>query len=1666
MSQQEPAGNLPLRSHEDSLAAILACLPRGAGGERRKLLEEFVGLWLNHAPSEVAAGQADDDTAGAALAHWDLADGPATADGPRYRIINPVYERDGWQSSHTILQLNGRDRPWLLSSLSSALERDGHGIHVVVHPVVAVTRSADGRIAALGESVSTAGEMQMESLIHLEMDCIPTSGHPAIEALVAQVFATLDVINRDREALREQLDGMAESVRDVEQAEFVRWLDERQFLCIGAGRIIPNSNPPGGTSIDDQALQPRIESALGILAADAGMAAWTIEDLLSKDLASMFIDDHDEVVICKASRSSPVVRDEPADLILVPERDAAGKLVSINAIVGLFVTGLQNEAVNNIPWLRGRIERVVDAAGMAADSHDGKALVATLRSLPREMLLQTGSARLLEMTRGIIALTERRQVRLFSSTDSVGRYCNCLVFIPREAYSRDLRLDIERILANHIDGTSTGFDIRFASTSALARLHFVIRKHPPLARDIHWADIEKRVRQAAVTWGDKLDQALRTQHDESAAIELATRYASAFPPGYREDYSARAAAADIAFIENHVTSDAPVMSFFRHIIADAETINFKLFVRHVPAALSDVIPVIENMGLRVVAEHPFEIRRRDADVVWIHEFTVEQTHAAELTAAELAPTAATASDHPAGTAVSATTAATADVTPLARDPAIAEATGGAGRTTESAPRISEAFGRIWSGEVENDGFNRLILAANLEWRQVVLIRALCKYLLQTRVPFSQAYMIDSIVGNAGVARMIVELFEQRFDPSKSSHDTTAIEQRIDVALDQVASLDEDRILRAFRSLVLATIRTNAYRRNANDEPLDRLSLKIDSARVPDLPLPRPMFEIFVYSSAVEGIHLRGGPVARGGLRWSDRREDFRTEVLGLMKAQMVKNAVIVPVGSKGGFYVKKHLPEDREASQAIVIECYKTFLRGLLDITDNFVDGAVAPPQDVVRHDSDDPYLVVAADKGTATFSDHANAVAIDYGFWLGDAFASGGSVGYDHKKMGITARGAWESVKRHFRGLGIDTQNEPFDVVGIGDMGGDVFGNGMLLSRKIRLVAAFNHLHIFIDPDPDPEASFEERARLFALPRSSWSDYDASLISAGGGIFARTDKQIRLSAEAREALGIEDESMTPNALISAILKAPVDLLWNGGIGTYVKSANESHADAADRANDGLRIDGRELRCRVVGEGGNLGFTQQGRIEFAAGRGLIYTDAIDNSAGVDCSDHEVNIKILVNALVAADEMTMSGRDRLLESMTDEVGKLVLQDNYLQTQCIDIVHVDGPAALNEHARFMQFLEANARLDREIEYLPNAENIAERLADERGLTRPEIAVLVSYSKMTMYADLLTTSVPDDDALESTVSGYFPQALQDDFAANIKEHRLRREIIATLLTNEFVNRLGPTFAFRMQQELNVDVANVTSAFSVVREAFRMPELWSAIEALDNKVAADVQYRMHVLVRGLVERTTHWLLRSRRSAETIESLITRFQPGLDELVNAMPDCLGDNERETLDQRQRFFTDAGVPPHTALAVSRVVPMSSSLDIVEIATSLSRPVDTTAGVYFELGHRLELSWLRERIGELRASSHWHALATSELRSDLHYQQRHLTAEAAGATDDAHPAAKRIASWEASRESSIAKYRALIAEMKASSDVDFAMLSLAVNEVHKLLGADRPLAAVS
>lgn len=1593
MTDPKDVGSTEGLLRQELVAAIIAALPRSLTEEQHLQISAFIPAYLSTIPSTETVTLSADDLAGIIISHWQLCR-LALTESHRFKLYSPGADINGWHCVHTVIQLVAKDQPWLVSSLQASLDRAGHVIHRLMHPIISTARADSGDLLGID-----SGD-QKESLIHIEIDAIASEKHDAISEIIKNLFATLEMVHQQSDVLRARLDEIANSIHNEELAAFLRWLDEEHFACLGAARL----------KVDDGF--SKLHDCAGILGKDSKSS------LLPSGLDPNQLATHlgnEPLVVSKASQRSPIIRNELADLVVHVIRDSNGIVKQLDCVLGVFITGLQNEAVSNIPWMRERVERVICNSGASAESHDGKSIASTLRGLPRAMLVQTHSKDLLDMATGIVALQERQQVRLFNSNDALGRFCNCLVYIPRDAYSRDLRLLIEQILVTHTNGMSASFDTRFSSESALARLHFVIEKNPPYDRVIDWQAIELRIRQAAVTWNDKLEQSLRDGFDEITALQWHQRYTSSFPSAYKDDYSARAATADINFIEKSLPDSAPVMSFYRHIVADSGIINFKLFAQNHPVSLSDVIPIIENMGLRVESEQPFEIKRQDASIVWIHEFTVQQT----------------------GTVSSS-------------------------HEDDTATRIQTAFDHIWQGNVENDGFNRLMLAASLDWRQVVIIRALCKYLLQINVPFSQEYMINSLVANADITKLLVRLFEHRFMPTSAGEQTPLLHE-IDQTLDQVASLDEDRILRAYRNLILATLRTNAYRTNDDGRKREFLSFKFDCDAVPELPLPKPKFEIFVYSSKVEGIHLRGGSVARGGLRWSDRREDYRTEVLGLMKAQMVKNAVIVPVGSKGGFYVKAELPAERDAMMQVVISCYRTFLSGLLDITDNLNAQEIVPPADVMRYDKDDPYLVVAADKGTATFSDYANDVAIKYGFWLGDAFASGGSVGYDHKKMGITAKGAWESVKRHFRNLGIDTQTQEFTAVGIGDMAGDVFGNGMLLSSKLKLLAAFNHQHIFVDPSPDVEKSFAERKRMFNLPRSSWEDYDSSIISAGGGVFSRSAKQIELSEQARQALGTELHTLTPTELITVILKAPVDLLWNGGIGTYVKGQVETQADAADRANDNLRVNGDQLRARVVGEGGNLGFTQLGRVDFARKGGLIYTDAIDNSAGVDCSDHEVNIKILANALVGSQDMTLKQRDQLLESMTDEVGELVLNDNYLQTQCIDLCVMDGSAALNEQSRFMQHLESIGRLDSEIEFLPDAEEIAERLANERSLCRPEIAVLVSYSKMVMFDDLMASDFTQDPALEKILCDYFPRALNTNYHEQILNHRLRAEIIATLVTNDLVNRLGPTFAFRLHQELNASTSDVAAAFVIVREAFKLPALWAEIEALDNQIDAAEQYRMHILVRGLIERSIHWLIRTRKTNQNIKELVERFQPGLDELLDAMPECLSESETRTLAQRVQYFSNAGVSEATATKVGQVVPMSSSLDIIEIARSLEQPVACVAAVYFALGQNLELSWLRERIGSLVANSHWHKMATSELRSDLHYQQRHLCAEVASATDAELPAGKRVELWSAGNAHATDKYRNLITDMKGSATTDFAMLSLAINEVHKLLRSDRPLA---
>ena len=1067
-------------------------------------------------------------------------------------------------------------------------------------------------------------------------------------------------------------------------------------------------------------------------------------------------------------------------------------------------------------------------------------------------------------------------------------------------------------------------------------------------------EIEARLAAATRAWTDDLRDALLEQLGEERAGPLLERYGDAFPGAYREDFSARQAVFDIERIERLDPDGDLGMSLYLPLAPTLDHLAFKLLRSGQPLLLSDVLPLLENMGVRVSDERPYEVRPRDRPPVWIYDFGLRHDEEAEFQADDV------------------------------------------------REMFQDAFARAWRGESENDGFNRLVLSARLTAREITILRAIAKYLRQAGSTFSQNYMEDALSAHPDVARRLVELFRLRLDPVRfedTDAKARALERELETTIDAVESLDEDRILRGFLRVVRAVLRTNYFQTDAGGQAKPYLSLKLDPDLVPDLPEPRPMFEVFVYSPRVEAVHLRGGRVARGGIRWSDRREDFRTEVLGLMKAQTVKNAVIVPVGAKGGFVVKRPpAGGDRAALLEEVVECYQTFMRGLLDVTDTIAGGKIVPPPEVVRHDEDDPYLVVAADKGTATFSDIANAIAIEYGFWLGDAFASGGSAGYDHKQMAITARGAWESVKRHFRELGTDIETTDFTVVGVGDMSGDVFGNGMLLSRHIRLIGAFDHRHVFLDPSPDAAASFAERERLFQLPGSSWADYDASLISPGGGVFPRTAKSVPLSAEARAALGIEAESLTPSELIHALLHAPVDLLWNGGIGTYVKAKEERHAEVGDRANDAVRVDAEELRCRVVGEGGNLGFTQRARVAYARAGGRIYMDAIDNSAGVDCSDHEVNIKILLDTIVADGDLTGKQRNAILAEMGDEVAALVLRDNYEQTQAISSSTAQAASMVEVHERYVRSLEQDGTLNRELEVLPTDEGFDERQSAGGGLTAPEFATLLSHTKIALGQELLASDLPEDPYLSSELERYFPARLGEEFGTQLQRHPLRREIIASRVVNDLVNRAGTTFAFRLSDETGAGADDIARAYAAAREVFGLRGLWAEIEALDGRVPAETQTAMLLRARILLERATRWLLRNRRRPIDIAAAVARYASGAAVLAEALPTLLGPSELEAARARAAGFAEVGVPPELAQRVAYLEALVPTLDLVEIAAATEVDVASAAAVYFALGARLELHWLRDRIVDLPRETRWEAMARAALRDDVYSEQAGLTAE--------------------------------------------------------------------
>ena len=1556
---------------------VLALVREKVAPSSRDAVESFVRAYYRQVDPEDLAEREPADLCGAALSHWNLARRrePGTA---RVRVFNPGVQEHGWQSKHTVVEIVNDDMPFLVDTVTMEVNRHGVTLHLIVHPVI-----------------------ETSSYMHVEVDRIVDA--QAMEALAADLQRVLGDLRAAVEDWKKMLASLREIVADLDRrppplaaaelAEgraFFEWLADDHFTFLGY-----RCHDLVATESSD-ALKPVGGSALGILRVKRPAAVSASFAQLSPQ-ARAYARVKDLVVLTKSNSRSTVHRPGYLDYVGIKRYDERGEVCGEHRFLGLYTHTAYHAAPRDIPMLRRKVANVQLRLGATRGGHAWKELENILETYPRDELLQIPEQELFDTALGILRLGERQRFRLFVRRDPFERFVTCLIYAPRERYTTDIRLKWQAILMREFNGTSSDFNV-FFSESMLARVMIRVRTTPGQLPDPEVRELERRLDAAARRWEDDLRQALLDASGEARGNELMRRFGAAFPAAYREDVRARNAVPDCETMAQVLAGGALGMKLYRPLEAPPGTLRFKLFHKDKPMTLSDGMPMLERMGLRVLEERPYRIAPEEGEPVWIHDFGLDAGDA----------------DFEVG---------------------------------KLGPLFEDAFARVHSGEVENDDFNRLVLRAHLGAADIVVLRAYAKCMRQIGFALSQGFIEQTMAAHPSIARMLVKLFGLRLDPLKA--DVAAADAQVNAigqALDRVTNLNEDRVLRQYLALVLATTRTNFWRGRSF------VSFKFDPSKIPGLPEPKPMFEIFVYSPRFEGVHLRGGKIARGGLRWSDRPEDFRTEVLGLVKAQMVKNTVIVPVGSKGGFVLKRAPPtQEREAFMKEGVACYQDFLRGLLDLTDNLVAGKVEPPPRVRRLDPDDPYLVVAADKGTASFSDYANAISKEYGFWLSDAFASGGSAGYDHKAMGITARGAWESVKRHFREIGVDTQTTPFTVVGIGDMSGDVFGNGMLLSQHIRLVGAFDHRHIFIDPDPDAAASWAERKRLFDLPRSSWADYDAALISRGGGAWPRAAKSIPLSAEAKRTLGIAADALTPNDLVNAILRAPVDLLYNGGIGTYVKSSRENHADVGDRANDALRANGRDLRCKVVAEGGNLGFTQLGRVEYALAGGRINTDAIDNSAGVDTSDHEVNIKILLGLVSAEGELTEKQRNTLLAQMTDQVAALVLRDNYFQTQSLSVAGRIAPQLLDAQQRFMQFLEKNARLNRALEYLPPDEEIAERRARKIGLASPERAVLLAYAKIWLVDEFLASDLAEDPWIATVLGRYFPRALREAYAGVMPRHPLRREIIATHVVNSMVNRVGSTFVHRLMDTTGAKPAEIVRAYLLQREIFSYVPLWQAIEALDSRVPDAAQAEMLVEAGRLIVRATSWLLRSPRLGAPMAETIEHFQPAVDELYGGLA---LQQARSDIAARASRWLQAGVPADIAERVAALDTLFAALDIAEVAGEARRPIVEVAGVYFDLGARLGLAWLRQRIGALPADSHWQVLAKGALRDDVAGLARTLTAKVIGSGQAGEPAAL-VAAWQARKGDAMERATRLAAELRAAPVLDIAMLSVAVRELRNL-----------
>jgi glutamate dehydrogenase len=1595
------------------IETVVAKLSQKLSAEQSALCCQFVRQFFGTVALDDLKEWDIDDLYGAAVNFWSLMQQRLPHE-TKIRIYNPEMERHGWQTTHTVIEIITDDMPFLVDSLRMVINRMGLVSHLVMHMggLCIIRDPKDHHIIDVLPRGSDANtKVSLEATVLIEIDrqtdhLILEELHRNLERALEDNRAVVDDWVAMRDKVHEIIDELDMAPKAVDQAEveetraFLSWIADHHFTFLGVRdyELVTKNN--------ETILQPLTKTGLGVLRSSLSKSSSRSISSLPPEAQELTMSNH-VLVMLKTNTESTVHRRAYTDYIGVKRFDKNGKVIGERRIIGLYTSAAYNTNPKHIPFLRHKVASIMAESNLNPRGHAGKVLLNILETLPRDDLIQGSEDELLEIAMGIFHMQERRRIRMFARTDLYRRFVSCFVFVPKDRFNTELREAMQNVLADSFHSDDITYSTWF-SESILARIHFIIRTNPKVNGPWDFKEVERKLIEVGRSWVDDLQHYLSEAYGEEQANQILARYKNAFPGNYCDNFLPRTAVYDIKHLEA-LSKDTPLIINFYHSLDERpDNFRLKIYQNDVTIPLSDVLPIVEHLGMRAISERPYVLKFPDGKIAWINEFTLQYTEDLSFDLDEI------------------------------------------------KDLFQNAFSSVWTKEAENDGFNSLVLASRLTWRQVAVLRTYAKYFKQIGFTFSQHYIERALNSNAAIAKRLVELFEIRFNPDHSNSRDSQYSEKVDeifAALDNVANLDEDKIIRQYVQVISATIRTNYYQVDAQGKHKSYIALKLNSKLIPTLPKPYPLYEIFVYSPRFEGVHLRGGKVARGGLRWSDRREDFRTEILGLMKAQQVKNAVIVPSGAKGGFVPKRlHVNASREEVLAEGIACYQEFIRSLLDLTDNYKEGKVVKPEHVICYDEDDPYLVVAADKGTATFSDYANAISLEFGFWLGDAFASGGSLGYDHKKIGITARGAWESVKRHFYEMGVDFANQDFTVVGIGDMAGDVFGNGMLLSRHIKLVAAFNHVHIFIDPDPNPETSFKERERLFHLPRSTWMDYDSKLISKGGGVFNRNAKSIVVSKEMKDRFGIDVATIEPNELIRIILKAEVDLLWSAGIGTFVKAQNESHSDVGDRSNDATRINGRELRCKVVGEGGNLGLTQLARIEYAMNGGAIYTDFIDNSGGVSCSDKEVNIKILLNSIVAAGDLTMKQRNKLLSDMTDEVAALVLRENYVQTRAISLTASQGLRSLVLHARYINDLERNGQIDRAVEFIPDDDVLSEGKLNGQSLTPPTIAVLLCYSKMILKEQILASNVPEDTYLKKLLVSYFPVPLQQQFSKEMDNHPLKREIIATKLSNIIVNEMGFAFVFRMQEETGAPVSAIIRAYMIARRVLDMEVIGSQIEALESIITAEQQTELLMQYVRLLRRVTRWFLRAQRMRLNITKAIKLFAPGVVELKKAIPSVLGAGHKAYYEEFLNQYLSMGIPPALAHELTLPRALFSAPDIIDVALQLGISVTDSAQIYFNIGEFLDLAWIRMQITIHPTENNWESLSREALRDDLDWQQRQLTAGVIGLDDNKHDYMACFSNWSESHKALIDRWRKILADLRATSTLNYTMFFVAIREL--------------